>query len=176
MTTLALAVLALSLPAQVPTEPAKDLFMHSERAPGFELRFVDYHWQPAVFEAMEKGTRDIPIATRNWVVARVILDARPMTLEGVRLPVANYALALWPNLDGKGMAIELRRVDMREVYPDVNAMAPAPNGETLYKGPARFETVSPVASRLGVTLTEAEGTVVLTLNYGDRRLSLKFTR
>src|SRR5512137_2702188 len=143
MTTLALALLALSLPVQVPKEPAKDLFMHSARAPGLELRFVDYHWQPALFEAMEKGTRVNPLATRNWVVARVILDMRPMTLEGVRLPVANYALALWPNLDGKGMAVEMRRVDMRDVFPDVNAIAPAPKGETYYKGPARFETVSP---------------------------------
>jgi hypothetical protein len=110
------------------------------------------------------------------LVARVILDARSMTLEGVRLPVANYALALWPNLDGKGMAVEMRRVDMREVYPDVNAIAPAPKGETYYKGPARFETVSPVASRMDVAVTEGEGTVVLALTYGDRRLSLTLTR
>ena len=59
------------IPAQVPKEPAKDLFMHCAKAPGIEIRFVDYHWQPALFEAMEKGTRAIPEATRNWVVARV---------------------------------------------------------------------------------------------------------
>ena len=85
MATMALAVLALAIPAQVPKEPAKDLFVHTAKAPGVEVRFVDYHWQPALFEAMEKGTRDIPMATRNWVVARVILDARPLTLEGVQL-------------------------------------------------------------------------------------------
>ena len=176
MATMALAVLALAIPAQVPKEPAKDLFMHSATVPGVEIRFVDYHWQPAVFEAMEKGTRDIPIATRNWVVVRVILDARPLTLEGVKLPVGNYALALWPNLDGKGMAVEMRQVDMREVYPDLNAMAPAPKGETYYKGPARFEAGSPLAPRFDVSLTEGEGTVVLTIRYGDRRLPLTFTR
>ena len=176
MTTLALAVLALSMPAQIPKEPAKDLFMHSAKAPGVELRFVDYHWQPALFDAMEKGTTTIPEARRNWVIARIILDQRPLTLEKARLPVGNYALAWWPNLDGKGMAIEMRLVDMRDVFPDVNAIAPAPKGETIYKGPVRFETVSPVASRLDVTLVEGEGTVVLTLSYGDRRLSLKFAR
>jgi hypothetical protein len=176
MGTTALAVLALLIPAQVPKEPAKDLFMHSAKAPGIEIRFVDYHWQPAIFEAMEKGTGAIPEATRNWVVVRVILDSRPLTLDGARLPVGNYALALWPNLDGKGMAVEMRRVDMREVYPNVNAIAPAPRGETIYKGPARFETVSPSAPRLDVALTEGTGTVVLTLRYGDRRLSLTFTR
>jgi hypothetical protein len=176
MTTMLLAALALTIPAQVPKEPAKDLFMHSATVPGVEIRFVDYHWQPAIFEAMEKGTGAIPEATRNWVVVRVILDSRPLTLDGARLPVGNYALALWPNLDGKGMAVEMRRVDMREVYPNVNAIAPAPRGETIYKGPARFETVSPSAPRLDVALAEGTGTVVLTLRYGDRRLSLTFTR
>jgi len=172
----ALAVLALLIPAQAPKEPAKDLFLHSVKAPGVEVRFVDYHWQPAIFGAMEKGTGDVPEAKRNWVVARVVLDDRPLTLEGARLAVGNYALALWPNLDGKGMAIEMRRVDMRDVFPDLNAMAPAPRGETIYKGPAKFETVSPLASRLDVSVGEAGGRVVLALRYGDRRLSLTLTR
>jgi hypothetical protein len=178
MATTTLAVLALlaQAPAQAPKEPARDLFMHTERVPGVEIRFVDYHWQPAIFEAMEKGTGAVPEATRNWVVVRVILGTRPLTLEGVKLPVGNYALALWPNLDGKGMAVEMRRVDMREVYPNVNAMAPAPKGETLYKGPARFQPLSPAAPRFDVSLAEGDGTVVLTLRYGDRRLPVTLTR
>ena len=176
MKTIALALLAVAFPAQVPKEPAKDLFMHSAQAPGVEMRFVDYHWQPALFEAMEKGDRTVPVATRNWVVARVILDARPLTFGTARLPVGNYALVLWPNLDGKGMAIEMRRVDMREVFPDVNAIGPAPKGETMYKGPAKFETTSPLAPRFDATLSEGEGTVILTIRYGDRRLVLPFVR
>jgi hypothetical protein len=176
MQTMALGMLALLLPAQVPKEPAKDLFLHSANVPGVEIRFVDYHWQPAIFEAMASGKGDVPEARRNWVVVRMILDARPLTLEGTRLAVGNYALALWPNLDGKGMQVEMRRVDMRDVFPDVNAMAPAPRGETIYKGPARFETVSPLAERLDVQVAEADGVVVLALRYGDRRLALKLTR
>ena len=176
MSRVALAVLALVLPGQAPKEPAKDLFLHFEKAPGVEVRFVDYHWQPALFEAMEKGTRTIPEATRNWVVARVMIQTRPFTLGETRLGVGSYALTLWPNLDGKGMAVEMRRVDMRDVFPNLNAMAPAPRGETMYKGPARFETASPTADRLEVTVTEGEGTVVLTLRYGDRRLPLTLTR
>jgi hypothetical protein len=176
MSTLVLAWLVLALPAQAPKEPAKDLFLHSAQAPGVELRFVDYHWQPALFEAMEKGSRAVPEATRNWVVARIILDARPLTFATARLPVANYALVLWPNLDGQGMAVEMRRVDMREVYPDVNAIAPAPRGETLYKGPAKFEKASPLAPRFDATLETGEGTVTLTIRYGDRRLVLPFVR
>ena len=83
---------------------------------------------------------------------------------------------LWPNLEGKGMEIEMRRVDMREVYPDVNAIAPAPRGETLYRGPAKFETTSPLAERFDATLTPGEGIVTLIIRYGDRRLALPFVR
>ena len=176
MATIAVALMALLIPSQVPKEPARDLFMHTERAPGVEVRFVDYHWQPVLFEAMERGTRAIPEATRNWVVARVMIETRPLTLGGVRMPVGSYAFTLWPNLDGKGMAVEMRRVDMRDVFPNLNAIAPAPRGETIYKGPARFETVSPPADRLEVAVTEGQGTVVLTLTYGDRRLALTLTR
>ena len=176
MSRIALAVLALALPGQVPQEPAKDLSLHFEKAPGIEVRFVDYHWQPALFEAMQKGRKDIPEATRNWVVARVMVETRPFTLGGAKMAVGSYALMLWPNLDGKGMAVEVRRVDMRDVLPKINAIAPAPPGETIYRGPARFETASPLADRLSVKVTEGEGTIVLTLRYGDRVLPLTLTR
>jgi hypothetical protein len=176
MQKLALSVLTLLLPAQVPKEPAKDLFLHSLKAPGIEVRFVDYHWQPAIFEAMASGKGDIPLAKRNWVFARVVLDARPLTVGTTRVSVGNYALALWPNLDGKGMAVELRQVDMRDVLPNLNAMAPLPRGESIWKGPATFETASPLASRMDMTLAEADGKITLTLLYGDRRLPLIFTR
>jgi hypothetical protein len=171
-----LALLALAFPTQIPKEPAKDLFMHFLKAPGVEVRFVDYHWQPALFDAMEKGTTTVPEARRNWVIARVTLDQRPLRIHGKPMPVGTYALTWWPNLDGKGMAIEMRRVDMREVFPNLNAIAPAPRGETIYKGPAPFETVSPLAPRFDATLGEEGGTVTLTIRYGDRRLLLPLVR
>jgi hypothetical protein len=176
MKTMAVALLTLALPAQTPMQPAKDLFMHSAKVPGVEIRFVDYHWQPALFEAMEKGSRTIPEATRNWVVARVILDDRPLTLGSSRLAVGNYGLVLWPNLDGKGMAVEMRRIDMRELYPDVNAIAPAPRGETAFKGPVTFEAGSPLAPRFDIATGSEADKVTLTVSYGDRRLVLTFVR
>jgi hypothetical protein len=179
MSTLVLAaMLGLLLPAQatVPKEPAKDLFLRSASVPGVELRFVDYHWQPVIVEAMASGKGGVPEARRNWVYARLILNSRPLSLEGKRLAVGNYGLALWPNLDGKGMQVEARRVDMRDVFPDINAMAPVPRGETIYRGPARFEAVSPLQERLSVTLTEEGDKVLVTLVYGNRRLPLTFTR
>jgi hypothetical protein len=172
----ALALLALVFPTQIPKEPAKDLFLHFLKAPGVEVRFVDYHWQPALFDAMEKGTPAVPEARRNWVIARVSIDQRPLRIHGQQMPVGTYALAWWPNLEGKGMAIEMRRVDMREVLPNVNAIAPAPRGETIYKGPAQFETVSPLAPRFDATLGEEGGTVTLAIRYGDRRLLVPLVR
>jgi hypothetical protein len=97
-------------------------------------------------------------------------------MRGTLMPVGNYALAWWPNLDGKGMAIEMRRVDMRDVFPNVNAIAPAPRGETIYKGPAQFETASPLAPRFDATLNEEGDTVTLTIRHGDRRLLLPLVR
>ena len=32
------------------------------------------------------------------------------------------------------MQVEVRQVDMRDVFPNLNAMGPAPRGETMYKG------------------------------------------
>jgi hypothetical protein len=175
MTLSLMLALLLPLAGQTPKEPAKDLFMHTERAPGIEMRFVDYHWQPALFAAMESGRGDDPLAKRNWVYARLVLQTRPMTLEGKRIPVGNYGVALWPNLDGKGMAVEVRQVDMRTVFPNLNALAPLPPGETIYKGPARLETSETLTDRLAVDLVEKDGAVTMTLRYGNRRVPLVLT-
>jgi hypothetical protein len=166
----------LTLAVQTPTQPARDLFLHSERVPGVEIRFVDYHWQPALFEAMERGTGGEPLATRNWVVARLMLETRPLTIGGKRAGVGSYGIALWPNLDGKGMILEVRRVDMREVLPNLNAMAPLPKGETVYREVARFEAAEPLADRLTASLAEKDGVVTLTIRYGNRRISLDLLR
>lgn len=172
---LSTVALALALAAQTPMQPAADLSLHSSTLPGIEMRFVDFHWQPALFEAMEKGGSSIPEAQRNWVLARIITTV-PLSIGDTKVPVGNYALALWPNLDGKGMAIELRSVDMRELYPNVNAIAPAPPGDTVYKAPAKFEPLSPAAPRLDLALADNAGKVALTVRYGNRRLALTFTR
>jgi hypothetical protein len=130
----ALALLALAFPAQIPKGPAKDLFLYFLRAPGIEVRFVDYHWQPALFDAMEKGDPAVPEARRNWVIARVTLGQRPLRIHGKLMGVGTDALAWWPNLDGKGMAIEMRQVDMRDVFPNVDAIAPAPRARRSTRG------------------------------------------
>jgi hypothetical protein len=155
-------------------QPAADLSVHSVRKPGFEMRFVDFHWRPELFEAMEKGGSALPEAQRNWMLARIVTTA-PFTLEGTKVPAANYALALWPNLDGKGLALELRRVDMRDVLVR-DVIAPAPEGTTVYKAPARFETTTDTVPRLALQVGEGEGSLSLEVRYGNRRLPLTFVR
>lgn len=175
MNALLLAAL-LPLALQTPTTPAKDLFLHSERLPGVELRFVDYHWQPSLFEAMERGTGNEPLATRDWVVARLSILTQPLKLRGRTLGVGAYGVALLPNLDGKGMQLEVRRVDMRAVLPALNAIAPLPKGETEYRAPVALARTDSVAERMVETLTENAGVVTLTVRYGDRSFSLDLTR
>ncbi|PYQ16996.1 MAG: hypothetical protein DMF79_17980, partial [Acidobacteria bacterium] len=51
-----------------------------------------------------------------------------------------------------------------------NAMAAAPEGKTLLRVPARFETVADTAPALAITLATGKGVTSLTVRYGDRRL------
>jgi len=177
MNLLLVPALLVPLAAETPKEPAKDLFLHTERVPGIEMRFVDYHWQPQLFEDMEKGTGTDPLAKRNWVYARLILQDRPLRLEGKMIPVGNYGVALWPNLDGKGMQVEVRQVDMRDVLPNLNALAPLPQrGDLIYKGPAAIERTSEVVDRLDVDLADKDGQVVMTLRFGGLRIPLVLSR
>lgn len=172
MTALLLAIVLPFVAPQTPTAPARDLFMHTERLPGIELRWVDYHWHPALFQAMETGKGDDPRAKRNWVFARLVLQTKTMTVGGKLLGIGNYGVVLWPNLEGKGMEVEVRYVDMREVYPRLDAMAPCPPGRTMYRGPVTLEPLDPVAERMSVSLAEEGGGVTITLLYGNRRVRL----
>jgi hypothetical protein len=178
MTALSSAALSLMLAAAAPAakEPAMDLSMHSAKVPGLTVKFVDYHWQPELFEAMAKGSRDVAEARRDWVLARLMIEPHALKVERTALPAASYALSLFPNRNDEGMAIEIRRVDLRELPPDISVMAPTPPGETMYRAKAVFEAQDPPAPRLDITAVEDAKDVVLTVRYGDRRLSVRLTR
>jgi hypothetical protein len=171
----AATLILFALPAfGLQTEPASDLSVHSAKLPGIELRFVDWHWRPDLFAEMEKGGGKTPEAKRNWLLFRLVNDNR-LTFEKTRLEASNYALALWPNLDGKGMMFELRRIDMRLVM-EPNAFAPLPDGTTVWKGPAKFETVPDTAERLSISIAEDAGKVNVTIHYGNRKALVSFSR
>lgn len=144
--------------------------------PGVELRFLDFRWDPALFAAFETGSGELPAAKRSWAIGRIVLHDRSLMLGKVKLRQGTTQLViLHPNLDKRGMSIELRRIDMRdEIFNDRNVVALPPPGETLYKAPARFETISETRERMTLTLAESAGNVQLGTHYGNRRLVLDF--
>jgi hypothetical protein len=173
--TIAAAMIALAVPAAgQQAKPATDLSVHNEKVPGVEVRFVDWHWRPELFAAMEKGGSKAPEAQRNWGVLRLV-NEDALTIEKTRLRAGNYGVALWPSKDAQGLTFEIREIDMRRVYaPD--AFAPLPEGKTMWKGPAKFETVPDTAERFTVSLAEEAGKVNVTIRYGNRRAVLSFSR
>ena len=131
---------------------------------------------PAATTTPKKPATDLTLQTVKLpgIGARIVTEA-PFTLEGKKVHPSNYALGLWPNLDGKGWSIELRRVDIRNVMVR-NAMAPLPEGETVYKAPANFETVADTVPRMDVKLVEGDKVANLELRYGNRKLVVPFAR
>jgi hypothetical protein len=175
--TLAATPLLAQTPAApaVPTAPAADLAVKSAGVQGLEVRFINYHWQPGVMALMAKSPAEVKGLRRDWVMARLIVEPKPLKFGDTVLGTGSYAVSLFPN-EGEGMVLELRKIDMREIYPRMNAFAPTPQGTPKYRGPAKFEPLEPRADRLFVTVTEEAGTIALDINYGDRRLPLKLTR
>ena len=170
-----LAALVLAAPLQIPKEPAKDLFVHQLHAPGLEVRFVDYHWQPTVFESFEKGGA-LPGGNTNWVIARVIVENRALHVGDKLIGVGNYAVALWPAEGERPTTLEIREVDMRLLVPNINVLSPLPKGDTAYRGPVTWEPATPLLPRLDMTLANTDAKTTLTMLWGDRRLVLDFVR
>jgi hypothetical protein len=123
------------------------------------------------FEALEKGG-GAPAGTRSWALGR-ILTPNPIMVDGH--PVSGGAiLILNPATDMDPMTLEIRMVDMRDIFTDqVNVVAEPPEGTTIFKAPAEFETVKDVADRLTMKLMEADDKLELSIHYGDRQLVLE---
>lgn len=177
LTRLALLVTVAATPAlaQTPTAPAADLAVKSAGVQGLEVRFINYHWRPGVMATMAKAPAEVKGLRRDWILARLIVEPKPLKFGDLVLGTGSYAVSLFPN-EGEGMIMELRKIDMREIYPQMNAFAPTPQGTTKYRGPAKFEALEPVADRLEVTVKEEAGTIDLAIKYGDKQLPLKLTR
>jgi hypothetical protein len=170
-----IAVALLTVP-QIPKEPAKDLFVHQLHVPGLEVRFVDYHFQPAVFESFEKGG-ELPAGNTNWIIARLIVENRALHVGDKLIGVGNYALAVWPRGKDHPTTLEIREVDMRLLVPSINVLSPLPQeGETAYRGTAVFEPAGTNNPRMDATLVDGDGKATLTILWGDRRLVVPFVR
>ena len=160
--------------AQAPEPSATPLAVVSEKVPGVELRFVNYRWRPEIFGPMEKGGVGPAESKRPWAFARLVNDA-PLKLGERTLPVGHGLLIFHPNLDGSGMALEVRSIDMRRII-DLNVLSIPPPGDTYYKAPLVLEATPDVEPRMVMTLAENAGKIILGFRYGDRRFTWTFAR
>ena len=170
MKRLALAVV-LALPALALAQ-APGVSIQKEKASGAEAEFVDYPWRPDIFEAMETGGT---APQRAWAFARFITSA-DFAMDGTVIPAGHYVLVLTPKTGSLPMTLEVRRGPGRELFADPNAMAPPAGGETVYKSPVTFTpSVEPVPV-LDVTLAGGSDGVLLTIRYGNRKLTKELVR
>jgi hypothetical protein len=136
-----------------------------------KVRYLNFKWDEAAFAALEKGGGT---ATRSWALAR-ILTPQPLEVDGK--PVTGGSLLILnPASGGSPMTLEIRVVDMRDIFTDFNVIAEPPAGETVYKEPADFGKVEEVAERLTLDLKEVDGTFTLSIHYGNRKAVIEATR
>ena len=174
-TLLGALLLASPLAAQEKSKNAPD-FVRSVKAPGLDVRYLDFPWDEAAFDAMENGGTH-PAAQRSWVIARLMLQRESLKWENSkRIPVGSALLVLLPRKAGAAMSLEIRHVDMREVFTDMNVIAEPPPDVSYRIAPALFDKVDTVAPRLEVGLEEKGNNYELTVHYGNRRTSITLTR
>ncbi len=165
----ALAPLAQEAPPNAPK------YVKSFKVPGLEVRYLDFRWDEQAFKTLQSGGSH-PAGQRSWVLARLTLTTDPLKWEGKLIPVGPALLILNPTKGGAPATLELRYIDMREVFVDMNVIAEPPPGETYYEAPAVWQTVATRTNRLQMAATEGPGTIVITANYGDRQTGITLTR
>jgi hypothetical protein len=101
---------------------------------------------------------------------------RPFKSNGRTIPVGSTLLVLNPAKAGAGATLELRKVDMREVFVDMNVIAEPPPGEIWGTIPAVFNKVESVAPLLAVSLKPQGEAIDLTVHYGNRQTAITLHR
>jgi hypothetical protein len=172
MNRLAFAIV-LGLPAlAVAQPPAAGVPIQKEKTSGAEAEFVNTPWRPDVFEAMETGGT---APQRAWAFARFNTSA-DFAMDGNVIPAGRYVLVLNPKTGSLPMTLEVRRGPGRELFSDPNAMTPPQGGETVYKAPVTFAPSPEPVPALDVTLAGWSDGVVLTVRYGNRKLTKELVR
>jgi hypothetical protein len=171
---LAVSVLALTAAAagaqQEKNLPNKLMVIE---AADVKVRYLNFVWDEEAFNALEKGG-GAPAAGRSWALAR-ILTPKPLELDGKPI-TGGSLLILNPATSSEPMTLEVRVIDMRDVFTDMNVVAEPPPGKTVYREPADFKTVDEVVERLTLDLKEADGTFTLSIHYGNRLAVIEATR
>lgn len=171
---LAALLLAAAAPAQQ-MPPNAPHYVRETKVPGLEVRYLDFKWDPEAFATLEKGG-DHPVGRRSWVLASLRLPSRYLRWEGKTVPVGVSILILNPARASAGPTFEVRKIDLRDVFTNLNVIAEPPPGETVGLAPAVFRKADTAAQRLELALSEREGAVDLTVHYGDRQASIRLTR
>ncbi len=167
------STILLGMVLAAPVLPAQEMpknaphFVHTVKAPGIDVRFLDFKWDPVVFETLEKGGT-APAGRRSWVLARILLTTDPMRWEGKLLPVGPSLLVLNPAKGNVGPTLEIRYIDLREVFTDLNVVAEPPPGEIYKQMPAVFQKAESTAPLFDMTLKVKGKSFELGIHYGDR--------
>ena len=128
-----------------------------------------------VTHALEHGGTH-PAAQRSWVLARLMLQQEPFKWNGKLIPVGPALLVLNPKKGSAGATLEIRYIDLREVFVDMNVIAEPPAGETYQKAPAIFNKVATTVPSLEVSLQEKKDAIDLSVHYGNRQATITLTR
>jgi len=155
--------------------PNAPKFVKFAKAPGLEVRYLDFRWDPEAFDALQQGGAH-PAAQRSWVLARLALQLDPLRWNGKLIPVGPAILILNPKKGDAPATLEIRYIDLREVFVDMNVIAEPPEGETYQKAPAVFVKADSLAPRLAVALREKDRSYELEVHYGDRKTTIVLTR
>src|SRR5262245_29586519 len=170
------ATLAVACPAVgQELSPNAPKFVKSVKAPGLEVRFLDFRWDEEAFRSLEQGGPH-PAAKRSWVLARLMLQTDPLKWNGKLIPVGPALLVLNPRKGNPTATMEIRYIDMREVFVDMNVIAEPPAGETYAIAPAAFTKVDTTLPVLDVTLKENGPSYDIGVQYGNRRMMVTLTR
>ena len=157
-----------------PTKRAP-ITIHTAEAPGVQVFFMNLPWGPETFAAMERPGKGF-YNRRSWPFARMETTTA-LRLGDTRLPAGNYALVFHPNTpDNEGMSLEVRKIASGEFLQPGNVMTRAPEGETLWRGPVKFETTDRTVPALEVGVLPEAGRLRLDVRYGNRGTQAVFGR
>jgi hypothetical protein len=175
VTAAAAAILLAASPLAGQESPNRPKFVKNIKAPGLEVRYLDFRWDEEAFDALLNGGAH-PAAQRSWVLARLWLPFEPVKWAGKSIPVGPSLLVLNPARGQTGATLEIRYIDMREVFVDMNVIAEPPEGQTYQKLPAVFKKVQTTAPLLEVALHPKDKAYDLVVHYGNRQATVTLTR
>ncbi len=159
----------------LPTTKRAPITIHTAEVPGVQVFFMNLPWGPETLAAMERPGKGF-YNRRSWPFARMETTTA-LHVEDTSLPAGNYALVFHPNTpEDKGMSLEVRKIAPGEFLQPGNVMTRAPEGETLWRGPVKFETADRTVPALEVGIRPETGGVRLDVRYGNRGTQAVFFR